>query len=364
MKKTAPRRNRWHARWTSRTAPRLIFAALVVTAVWGTAGMPSARAADSQEEAALRRGLDLREKGNDEAALAEFQRAYDLHQSGRARAQMALAEQALGHWLEAEAHLGEALQRTREPWIARNTALLEQALADIREHLGSMELTGGQAGAEVRVNGRVVGNLPLGGPVRVEAGSVAVEVRAAGYLPVVRTIVVPAKGLARQPIVMVAVTVTTETPPERALPPPIVDKPNDSDKPRKPKHKSSSGARTGAGVVIGIAGLGALATGVGFHLARESRANQFNRDMCSFASGKVTSTGALSTEACQSQYDNIQLARNLAIAGYVATPILLGISAYLLFSGDSADSDDAATHTRRLACAPSLGPGLSCAARF
>jgi hypothetical protein len=335
----------------------LIIIGLVVAAVFGTAGMPTAHAADSQEEAALRRGLDLRENGNDEAALAEFQRAYDLHQSGRARAQMALAEQALGHWVEAESHLGEALQHTREPWITRNTALLEQALIDIREHLGSMELTGGQPGAEVRINGRVVGNLPLGGPVRVEAGSVAVEVRAAGYLPVVRTISVPAKGLARQPIVMVAVNVTMENPSERALPTPIVDNPDDGDKPRKRKPKSSS-AKTGAGIVIGIAGLGALGTGVGFHLARESRANQFNRD-CVLSNGVVSGK-----EGCQSQYDSIQMARNLAIAGYVAAPILLGISAYLLFSGDSSDSDDAATHTRRLACAPALGPGLSCAARF
>jgi hypothetical protein len=347
-----------HSLWIS---VRLIFSSLAVLAILLAGAAAPARAADSQDEAALRRGLELREKGNDEAALGEFQRAYELRPSGRARAQMALAEQALGRWIEAEGHLAEALQRSREPWISRNAALLEQAMGDIREHLGSMELSGGQPGAEVRVNGRVVGNLPLGGPVRVEAGSVAVEVRAAGYLPVVRTIVVPAKGLARQPIVMVAVNINTgENPtPERALPPPIVDKPNDADKPPKRKHKSS-GARTGAGVVVGVAGLGALGTGVGFHLLRESRANQFNRDLCVYSNGMVTGK-----EGCQSQYDSIQMARNVAIAGYIATPILLGVSAYLLFSGDSSDSDDeAAARNRRLACAPALGPGLTCAARF
>ena len=348
-------------RLTSARIP--IFPIFAIFAIFLVAGAAHpAGAADTQEESLLRRGLELREKGNDEAALAEFQRAYDLRQSGRARAQMALAEQALGRWIEAETHLGEALQRTREPWISRNTGLLEQAMGDIREHLGSMELSGGQPGAEVRVNGRLVGNLPLGGPVRVEAGSVAVEVRAAGYLPVVRTIVVPAKGLARQPIIMIAVAITTapDNPtPERALPPPIVDKPDDADKPPKRKHKSS-GAKTGAGIVVGIAGLGALGTGVGFHLLRESRANQFNRDLCSFTNGMVAGK-----EGCKSEYDSIQTARNLAIAGYIAAPVLLGISAYLLFSGDSSDTeDDAATHTRRLACAPALGPGLICGARF
>ena len=173
-------------------------------------GIAHARAADvaggGDEEAALRRGFELREKGSDEAALAEFQRAYDLKKGARARAQMALAEQALGRWIDAEAHLAEALQRTGDPWIARNRTLLDQALGEIRQHIGSLELSGGTPGAEVRVNGRVAGKMPLDRPLRVEAGSVSLEVRAAGYLPVIRTINVPANGLAREPIALVAVS--------------------------------------------------------------------------------------------------------------------------------------------------------------
>jgi len=322
-----------------------------------------AHAAESADEAAMRRGLELREKGNDDAALGEFQRAYELRQTGRARAQMALAEQALGRWIDAEAHLAEALQRNREPWISRNASLLEQALADIREHLGSMELSGGQPGAEVRVNGRVVGRLPLDGPVRVEAGSVAVEVRAPGYLPIARTLVVPAKGLARQPIVMVAVTVMPEAPPERALPHPITNSPEGGggDAPPRTKQGGGWGAKKVAGVVVGIVGVGALGGGVGFHLLRETRASKFNQD-CTLTDGKPTPTGTATD--CSARYDGITQARNLAIAGYVSGPILLGISAYLLLSSDGSRGDAATSPRYRLACAPTGGLGVSCGGRF
>ena len=57
--------------------------------------------ASAQEEALIKHGLELREKHDDEGALAEFQRAYQLSKGGRALAQIALAEQALGRWVDA-----------------------------------------------------------------------------------------------------------------------------------------------------------------------------------------------------------------------------------------------------------------------
>src|SRR5262249_17945372 len=56
-----------------------------------------------------------------------------------------------------------------------------------RPHLGSLEVLGNPEGAEVVVDGRVVGKLPLPQPVRVNAGTVAVEVRAHGYLTIARS---------------------------------------------------------------------------------------------------------------------------------------------------------------------------------
>jgi len=338
----------------------------------------SARAADvggggGDEEAALRRGFELREKGSDEAALAEFHRAYDLKKGARARAQMALAEQALGRWIDAEAHLAEALQRTGDPWIARNRTLLDQALGEIRQHIGSLELSGGTPGAEVRVNGRVAGKMPLDRPLRVEAGSVSLEVRAAGYLPVVRTITVPANGLAREPIALVAVSAAA--PSVRAAPEMAPPSPTSADRggatapafaePANSDHGASQIKRP-LGIGLGIAGIGALGVGVGFHLLRQSRASDFNRDcMINAMTGAISGTPGVD---CQSRYDGVQQARNVAIGGYVAAPILLGVAAYVLFFSSPAEpapaEHRAASHPLQFACAPSATSAIACAATF
>src|SRR2546422_8347826 len=48
------------------------------------------------------RGLELRKEDRDLDALAEFQLAYGIRPTSRVRAQIALAEQALGRWVVAE----------------------------------------------------------------------------------------------------------------------------------------------------------------------------------------------------------------------------------------------------------------------
>src|SRR3954451_10973455 len=100
------------------------------------AASPPAQAApvaSASEEELINRGIALREARNDGAALEAFRQAYALSKSPRTLAQMALAEQALGRWVEAEADLGQALGRADDSWIARNKGLLSQALAEIQE---------------------------------------------------------------------------------------------------------------------------------------------------------------------------------------------------------------------------------------
>src|SRR4051812_13274321 len=97
------------------------------------------RVADAQNSAAeahIRRGLELREQNNDEQALIEFQQAFAAGNSARAQAQMGMAEQALGRWLDAEEHLRAALASTTDRWIAHNRAGLQQAYDVIASHVG------------------------------------------------------------------------------------------------------------------------------------------------------------------------------------------------------------------------------------
>jgi len=65
--------------------------------------------AQTSLNAQISRGVALRRQGRDASALEVFQSAWRSSRAPRALAQVALAEQALGRWVAAEAHLVEAL---------------------------------------------------------------------------------------------------------------------------------------------------------------------------------------------------------------------------------------------------------------
>jgi hypothetical protein len=344
-----------------RRLPAIQLFIAVILPTWSTnaaAGRKNSESSDAGTESALiRKGLDLRQKGQDEEALKEFRRAYELSTTGRALAQIALAEQALGRWLEAERHLTEALTHTQESWISHNKKHLDQALNDIQGHLGSLELLGDATAGTVKVDGVQVATLPLTMPLRVLAGSIALEVQAPGYLPIFRNVVVPARGLAREPLVLVAVA-----PAAKPLPP--VNQPSVSptvttevQKPLAPP--SSWGTGRTVGVIVGVAAIGSLATGIAFTLIHENRAKSYNSHGCSPATG-------LPPSDCQSLYDSVHTAEYVAIAGYAGAAVLGGVATYLLVRSPSAPADKvAAAETGfRFQCGPTVGLGVVCAGRF
>jgi hypothetical protein len=159
------------------------------------AQQPVAQPTDAQlaeAETLVTQGVAERRAGNDLQALETFRRAYAIAASPRIRAQMALAEQALGQWIGADADLRGALVEQNDPWITRNRASLEAALVMISARLASVGVSCAQAGARLFVNGRESGVFPLADPIRVETGSVVLEVRLEGYRTIQRTIMVEA----------------------------------------------------------------------------------------------------------------------------------------------------------------------------
>jgi hypothetical protein len=332
----------------------------IILLAWSSnaaAGRKNSESSDTgSENASIRKGLELRQKGQDEEALKEFRHAYELSKSSRALAQIALAEQALGRWMEAESHLTEALTHTEESWIGRNKKHLDQALNDIQGHLGSLELSGETKEGTVKVDGVQVATLPLKAPLRVPAGSIALEVEAPGFLPIGRTVVVPARGLAREPLVFVAVAATRPWPPENpAGAAGIV-----TSQAEKPLARPTTwGTGRTVGVIVGVAALGSLGIGIAYHLQHESRAKSYNSHGCTPASG-------LPPSDCQSLYSGVNSAEYIAIAGYVGTAVLGGLATYLLVSGPSAPADKVAAADTgfRFQCGPTVGLGVVCAGRF
>jgi len=322
---------------------------------------PVVPGAAPSEEDLISRGIALREARNDVAALDAFRQAYDVKKSARALAQVALAEQALGRWVAAELDLGHALARGDDAWIVRNKALLDQALVEIRGHLGSLQITGGVPGAEVLVDGTSVARLPLAAPLRVNAGRVTLEVRAAGYAPLARAVNVPKRGLARETVALVAASPSTPSPSASEAAVVAVAPPE-----ARVDANDASGigwsVRKKVGVAFGAAAVASAVVGTTFLFVRDGRAQDFNDAGCG--------TEAL-TPACSGLRDKADNALAWGLAGLAGTLVLGGVGAYLLLwpSGTDVNRIAKADPGAGLRCAPAWqggrsGASLSCGGRF
>jgi hypothetical protein len=312
----------------------------------------AAHAADAED--LIREGIEMRRQGRDQDALEKFRKANALTPTPRAQAQMGMAEQALGLWVDAREHMQKALSAAADAWISKNRSILEQSMATIDRHVGSLEVLGSPPGAEVRVEGRLVGTLPLGRQVAT-AGTAAVDVRAPGYLPATRSVMVTAGELTRETIVLQKLT--TALPPAGApaaggeLPPP----------PDVPPPSEGGSVWHGRAAWIAAGGAGLFAVGgVAALLARESKAKWFT-DPKNGCNSTLPGKGG---KACADSYDSGQTMRTLGIASFVTAGVL-GAGAVVLFLTRPAPSGEASAKVVSLACAPSLGGiGLLCATTF
>lgn len=332
-----PRRTARYHRTVHRSAA-LALALLATSACLA----PLAAAQDSAEQL-VDEGIALREQRQDAEALERFDRAYDLDPQPRTMVQIALAEQALGRYAEAEAHLATALASTGDRFIRRNRRVLEGALAEIRENLGTVQIEGGVEGARLQVGDRDAGGLPLAEPLRLAAGAHTLTVAAEGYEPFTREIEVVAGETST-----VAVELT-------ALPPPAPEEEPEPEPLVEPTSAPSSEGSADWLTIAGITGLGVGAVGVGigvaFMLVREDHA-------------RARLTCSDTEQACRDHYQGALDAEAAGIASFVIGGVFAAAGATLLALGlvgggsSSGSSEDTAW-----ACAPTL-LGATCAGTF
>jgi hypothetical protein len=307
-------------------------------------------------------GVSLRQAGKDEEALAEFSKAYELSHGAHARAQMGIAEQALGRWDLAEAHLAEALGDTNDAWIKKHRTDLEAALEEVRGHLGTLDVLGGVPGAEVRVNGQTVTHLPLTAPLRLPAGTVVLEIVADGYVPSTRTVTITAGRLGRETFYLVKEATASPTPPG---PSPAVTSPTSPAAPAavvtsEPTQSSSSveWRKPGAWIAAGAAAV-ALGVGTAFTIRMYSNQDSFNQS-CGLDTYK-TLTGS----PCAGYHDRATSSQVPAITGLAVGAVLAGASGYLFWSNAHAHATPTTQARSTWRCLPGVStPGISCGASF
>lgn len=330
-------------------------AALLVFAAVTAHGRPTLAAPeDAEAEALINRGIDLREHGKDDEALAVFKKALAKSPSPRARAQVALAEQALGIWVAAENDLVLALAADSDAWIAKNRGALEGALAVVRRHIGSLEVRGTD-GAEVMLDGVRLGVLPAGSAFRVEAGRRTLELRAKGFHPSARAIEVPAGGVARETVTLVALP--AEAAGDGAA--------SGGASPRGPRSDSDRDPGRGQRVLgwafAGTGGALLITGGVGM-LIRKGIVDDYN-DRC-------PGLGAAQPADCDGKIDSARTWLTVSIVSLIAGGVftLGGITlAVTAPRRDSSASAPGAPGGVRVGCAPSWergGASLGCSGTF
>jgi hypothetical protein len=327
----------------------------------------------------IRRGVELRRQQRDVEALELFQAAYEQSREPRALVQMGLAEQALGKWGAAHRHLRAGSQASSDPWIVKNRRAIDDALGVIARHVGRLDVRGSPPGAEVRVDGELIGKLPFPAPVSVSAGGVAIDVRAEGYLAIARVSTVPAGVLMREtfdlqpltPANSVVLAAPSAAPP---LASPVPSAKTDQATPvqssgeRRPDRMESAPARDGREdsgeasrsmrpvVALGLAGLGVavLVLGGVEHFYWQDNADHFQS-----YTGCDPALPQRGSPYCETLYDNGQRAKWLAIGGYGVGAGLLATAAILYLSTPTGGS------TAQVACLVNpVGLGGACTMRF
>lgn len=181
-------------------------ASRIVSALFVGAMLLCAAPAFAQQaelDAQVQHGIALRESNQADAALEHFRRVWESTRYPRALAQIAVTEQTLGRWVEADRSFRAVLALSAHPWVQQNRARVEQSLATVGEHLGEFEVSGVPPGTELWVDDQRVATTPLAAALRLTIGTHTLELRAEGFVTARRALLINARSMTRETVVMV-----------------------------------------------------------------------------------------------------------------------------------------------------------------
>lgn len=323
--------------------------------------LPVSSLAAAQEkpetEALLRRGIQLRRDGADEAALAIFLEAEaQSPDSVRVLLHVATAAQAAGKWLMADEYLKKAAKHESDPYYQRYKNEIDEVRAATAQRVGQFRAIGEPEGAEVRLNGDVIGTLPMESPKSVEAGTYVLEVTKSGFYRLRRPISVPGGVLTRETVALNPRTAAGG------------DGPNEVGgsgavgiEMQRPQEWWAQSWVTWSLLGVGIAG--GATSGVALYL-RDRSAEHWNDDeRCLNPDAPELSRG----EVCGSVREDIDTAEQVAIIGGVTGAVFTGLALAHWIATSNGTSEAARSRSKEsdvsLQCAPGF-LNVACAGTF
>jgi len=162
---------------------------------------PSLAAEDAVVEALIQRGIQLRRNSADEEALAVFLEAErQAPTSVRVLLHVVTAAQSAGKWLLADSYMRKVSLLSDNDYYRRHADAIDVVRRTIAARVGSFQAQGGPDGASVRLDGHLVGTLPMADPAPVESGAYLMEVQKPGYYRLRRSVNVVGGVLTREPV--------------------------------------------------------------------------------------------------------------------------------------------------------------------
>jgi hypothetical protein len=162
---------------------------------------PSFAAEDAVVEALIQRGIQLRRNNADEEALAVFLEAEKQDPTSvRVLLHVVTAAQAAGKWLLADSYMRKVTALDSDPYYQRHSDAIEVVRRSIAARVGTFQVQGSPDGASVRLDGQLVGTLPMTTPTSIEAGAYLMEVHKAGYYRLRRNVTISGGVLTREPV--------------------------------------------------------------------------------------------------------------------------------------------------------------------
>jgi hypothetical protein len=314
---------------------------------------PTTKTVDQQVIELFDRGTGFYLKAQWREAEAAFQTAWDLKKSYDIAGNLGEVELKLGQARDATEHLSYSLQHFPATGKEAHRNKLQQLFEQARKEVVTLRVRVNIDGAQVLVNGRLVGQSPLAEDIYVDSGRTMLEARLAGHETATQAIE-SAKGWSEETTLVLKPMPQGDGGVGRGTPDGPGDAPETS--PGFFDGKSLPLIIAGAGVTVGL-----LITGGVLTAAANGKGSDAAAQLDTLEQMALPCSNAKITKLCTEQRDTLRsqsTLANAAVAMFVVGGVAAGATAAYIFWPTGAKRAAAPPETSlNVRAAPAVGPG-------
>lgn len=322
----------------------------------GAVGAGSASAApkpvsdDKKKEAGERfkRGVKLQEEGSLDAAVIEFERAYELSPATyQVLYNIAVVYRDKGDRASALRAFERFLAEGKEGVDAKRRKDVEGEIAKLREVVATLTIKTPVAGADISVDDLPVGKTPLAQPLMVNVGRHKIEASKEGYRGDIQFVTLAGRDNRTIEVNLREIKVDAPPPATTTAPVATTAAPLASAPPANTARVSTEGTGyRGLGIGLGIAGLVGIGVGTGFGLAARGNWNDVKDTTCR--------DNRCTTQAAQDKAEKAKSQATVSTLGFGLGGVAL-LAGVILIATSSSGSDEKASGEGRWKITPAVG---------